>query len=164
MEFDQIEDTPPRKRWLSDCGNYRIDYFNSFPHMNNLRDKKGKFIGYKPAYYASVRYNYGDRDIWSFAHKHGRFTSFNAAEKACRTNRRKWKRLLKAKSAAEVRELVEASVVGMGKKKDGRPMRTHQTTKILTTPPAWVDEVIPRRLRRLLPGAGRPKVRKKVVA
>lgn len=148
MDFKQVEDTFDRKTWLSECGHYRITYRNLLPDCKR----------YKPPYYAEVLSEINGRKIWSFAHKRGPFWSFAAAAKACKSNRYQWKRLLKAKSAEEARALIAASRVGLTK----RGRSTHQTVKILSYPPKWVEDRMPRRLRRLLPGAGPPRVRQKV--
>lgn len=150
LTFTKTLDTETRKQWLSECGNYRIDYYNSFPYL----------ASYKPAYYASVRMVHSGRTVWAFAHKHGKFNSYSTAEKACRTNRFKWRRYLKAKDAEEARSLIEKSIVGMGRKANGDRLRTYQTTKILSSIPAWVEVRIKRRLHRLLPGAGPPRRKK----
>lgn len=147
MEFKQIEDTPQRKRWISECGHYRITHLNTLPECKR----------YKPPYYAEVLHQYNGKPIWSHAHKRGPFWAFPAAVKACKCNRYQWMRLLKAKSAEESRELIAASRVGLTR--NGRS--THQTVKILSYPPKWVADHMPRRLRRLLPGAGRPRDRQK---
>lgn len=150
MEFKQIEDAPQRKRWLSDCGHYRITHLNTLPECKR----------YKPPYYAEVLQQCGDKPVWAHAHKRGPFWAFAAAVKACKSNRYQWKRLLKAKTAEDARELIAASRVGLTR--NGRS--THQTVRILCYPPKWVADHMPRRLRRLLPGAGRPRVRQKVKA
>jgi hypothetical protein len=153
LTFTQTLDSVELKYWLSECGNYRVAYINSLPECNNLRDHRGKFVGYRPAFYAQVLKRYGDRMAWSHANKNGTFRSLVQAERACRANRRAWVKFLKAGSAEEARAMIAMSVVG--RTRNGR--KTHVSARLLNYPPAWVMDLAPRRLSRYLPGMTRPR-------
>lgn len=149
MEFNPIEDTLERKRWLSTCGNYRITHINMLPDCPK----------YKAPWYAEVQQLVNGNTVWGHAHRHGPWWSYKACEKACKSNRHRWKRFMRCENAEQAREMIEKSKVGINK--FGK--RTKYACKILVSPPKWIEERMPKRLRRLLPGYGKPHVRKKAI-
>lgn len=101
------------KEWQSDCRQYRVCWRNEIPSQGSSR------------YYAAVRCCRGDggdssREFWDFAAARRPYRTLNAAQEACRQNRRVWQQFIDLDDAPRkgrnemARQQIAHSIVGTG--------------------------------------------------
>ena len=126
--------TEIHKRWVSNCGDYRVEWRNELPGGGS--------------FYAMVRESRRGADFWNFAGRRAPYRTWKAAADACRKHQRAWKRFLNAAGRAgagradRLKAMIEKSVEG----------KAWRANKVLRYPPCWAEERLNDAARKLLPG------------